>query len=147
MPPHNGHLALIAFALKRCDLLYLCVCTNKDEPIAGTLRYRWLRTLFPENRKVKVVHVRAQLPRDKFPTPEASRIWAAYFKNRIGEIDVLFTSEIFGDTMAKYLACHHVIFDHERRLFPISATEIRKDPPKNLVHLPEIIKKHFKEAI
>lgn len=147
MPPHNGHLALIAFALKRCDFLYLCVCTNKDEPIAGRLRYHWLKALIPKNKKINVIHVKAKLPRDKAPTPTASRIWAAYFKKRIGEVDVLFTSEKFGDVMAKYLSCHHIIFDHERKLFPVSATEIRKNPLKNTVHLPEIIKNHFKEVI
>ncbi|MET0392361.1 MAG: adenylyltransferase/cytidyltransferase family protein [Chitinophagaceae bacterium] len=38
MPLHRGHLALIDFAHRPCDLLYVILCYTPEEPIDGELR-------------------------------------------------------------------------------------------------------------
>jgi HTH-type transcriptional repressor of NAD biosynthesis genes len=45
---HTGHVKMIQFALQHCDSLILLLCSHTGEPIAGDVRYKWLRETFAQ---------------------------------------------------------------------------------------------------
>ena len=54
LPPHRGHIALIEFALKRCDKLIVLVHIKKSDYIDGTRRVIWLYEIFDSNPKITI---------------------------------------------------------------------------------------------
>ena len=72
MPPHAGHQYLVHFARNFVDRLTVLVCSLKSEPIAGELRYAWMRELFPD---VRIVHITEELPQTPAEHPEFWTIW------------------------------------------------------------------------
>ncbi|MDD4477085.1 MAG: adenylyltransferase/cytidyltransferase family protein [Patescibacteria group bacterium] len=127
MPPHKGHLALIDFALKNCDSLIIAVCSRPDDPTSGSERLLWMRKLFKSRKNIKFVSIKANLPRGEKQSRAASDVWCKYIKKRFGKIDVVFSSEKYGDYLAKFLSIEHKLFDLKRKKFPISATQIRNN--------------------
>lgn len=124
LPPHAGHHFLIDTARCHVDRLTVAVCDKPGQPIGAALRANWLRQAHPD---VDVIVVPDALADDD------SQGWAAYTRAFLGYTpDVVFSSEAYGDAYARYLGCEHVALDRARETFPISATQIRRDP---LAHL------------
>ena len=57
MPLHAGHLALVQFALKRCDTLNVVLCSHNKEPINGEVRLKWLEVTFAQEPAIKLHHM------------------------------------------------------------------------------------------
>lgn len=147
MPPHEGHLGLIKFALKYCRSLTMAVCSRPEEPISGRLRYNWMKEIFKRDRNVEIVRVRKSLPQDKSPSRKASEIWSKYLSERFKDIDVVFSSEIYGDYLANYMGIDHKNFDLKRKQVPISATQIRQNPFKYWNYMPKEVHPYFVKKI
>jgi HTH-type transcriptional regulator, transcriptional repressor of NAD biosynthesis genes len=147
MPPHLGHLGLIRFAAKRCDKLTVAVCSRPNEPISGLKRYRWMNDLLIDYENIEIAWIRAELPQDKKASRNASKIWSNYLLQRFNKIDLIFTSEKYGDFLAEYMGAKHISYDSIRSKFPISATMIRKKPFKNWKFIPEIVKPYYIKKI
>lgn len=143
MPPHNGHLALIEFASKRCGELTALVCSRPEDVIAGTLRYAWMKELCAPYANVRVVEVTKNLPQDKEPSRSASRIWGKYLVNRFGTFDFLFSSEQYGDYLEEYTGIRHVPFDYGRERIPISSRQIRANPFMHWKFLPPSVRAYY----
>jgi HTH-type transcriptional repressor of NAD biosynthesis genes len=58
-------------------------------------------------------------------------------------LDVVFTSEEYGEEFAKYLGVEHVLIDLNRDVVPVSGTAIRNNPFENWNHIPDVVKPYF----
>ncbi len=145
LPPHKGHLFMIESTMQLCEELTVLVCTIKKEPIAGEIRYEWMKALLP---KANVVHVTDEVPSYPHESPDFWSIWTKLLKREIHPgTEVFFSSEDYGDDVAQHLNIKHVLIDKERKHIPISATAIRNDIFKNWDFIPEIVKPYFTKRI
>lgn len=151
MPPHKGHLHLINTAAEQCEMVFVMICSLKNEPIDGSLRYNWLKSLYTNKNNVKIIHVDEELP--QHPEECASTdvfyndFWVPTVKSRVETLDVVFTSETYGDEFANYLGIQHVLVDIERKTYPVSGTKVRNNPYDYWDYIPEVVKPHYTKRI
>ena len=145
LPPHKGHLHLIEEAAKQCDLLTVIVGTLGAEPIDGNLRFQWMRALCPDQR---VLHLTDENPQYPEEHPEFWHIWRSSIQRLHPELlDIVFSSEDYGDRLAAELGARHICVDRERFAFPISGSELRKRPLSNYGFLPKPVRPYFHKKI
>ena len=144
LPPHAGHLALVAAARAQVDELTVLVCSLDREPIPGVLRHAWMSELCPDER---VVHLDEELPQQPSEHPDFWRLWTAAILERVPAPDVVFTSEDYGDELAARLGARHVCVDRPRSRVPISGRAVRKDPLAAWRFLPPPVRAHFARRV
>ena len=151
MPAHNGHLHLINTAAVCCDKLIVMCCSLKSDPINGLFRYGWLKMIFEDNQNVEIIHVQDENPQkpEECDTTDTfyNDFWVPTVKNRVNDLEVIFTSESYGDEFAKYLGIEHVLVDIDRKVHPISGTMVRDNPFKHWDYIPDIVKPYFTKRI
>ncbi|HTZ56362.1 MAG TPA: AAA family ATPase [Candidatus Acidoferrum sp.] len=138
-PPHRGHALLIDTARARCDRLIVLVFDYEGQTIRPEVRAGWLREIHPG------VDARI-LPTFNYPridredaVREATRVRAF-----LGEpVDVLFTSEDYGEMIAEELDAVHFEVDRERAQVPITGTMIRRAPATMLDWLEAPVRAHY----
>lgn len=145
MPPHRGHQHLIDFALECVDELSILVCSLKSEPIAGELRFKWMKELYPQ---ACVLHITDENP--SYPH-EHTDFWNIWTKS-IREVlhtgpELVFTSEDYGDELAKRLGAKHILVDLSRKQVPVSATDIRKNPFAHWEFIPSCVRPFFVKRV
>lgn len=128
MPLHTGHIALIRFASRQCDELIVSMTYKPDDPIPGPLRFEWIREEFRD-----LPAIQPALSLDDFDDESATLVqriphWSAFLKKRFPSIDVVFSSEGYGASLAENLRVPHISFDQERKKFPVSSSMIRERP-------------------
>jgi NadR type nicotinamide-nucleotide adenylyltransferase len=132
-PPHAGHHHLIDTAAGRCERLTVLVAGSPQETIPIALRTAWLRERHPQPH-VEFVTVVDDIEIDY----GSEEIWAAHvavFRDGLaashGEVppvDVVFSSEEYGDELAVRFGATHVPVDAARERFPVNGTDVRRDP-------------------
>ena len=125
LPYHAGHAHLIRAARAQVDELVVLVCSVEREPIPGALRFRWVRDSHPDCR---VVHVAEEVPQAPEDDPEFWPIWTDLIARHAGDIDVVFTSEDYGDELARRIGARHVCVDRERLTVTASGRAVRAAP-------------------
>lgn len=131
-PPHLGHSYLIETALKNCDSLDVLVCDSEEYAINAVLRSHWLQQIHPE-AKVQTIK--------DIGDDDNSKAWADHTIQHLGySPDIVFTSEDYGETYAKYLGARHHQVDKARTHVPICATAVRKDFIKKWQYLTPTVK-------
>lgn len=149
-PFHKGHQALIDFALEYCDQLIVLVCATASETIAGEVRASWLLHTYSGYARLKVdllYYDEDKLPNTSVSSRDVSRKWAAVFSDRYPSLDVVFTSEPYGDYLAEFMGVTHVTFDQKRSLNLISGTEIRESPLRHWNYLPATVRPYFLKKV
>ena len=145
MPPHRGHQHLIDFARARVDRLTVIVGSISREPIPGRLRYEWVRELYPD---LNVVHLTDENPQEPHDHPRFWEIWTASIRRLIPEgPDYVFTSEDYGDELARRLGARHILLDRARSRVPVSATMIRDDPYGNWQYIPPCVRPYYVKRV
>lgn len=145
LPPHAGHLLLIDHARARVERLTVLVCSLPGEPIPGALRVRWLQALRPD---VRVVPVTDENPQEPHEHPRFWEIWTETIHSTCPEPpQVLFTSEGYGDELARRLGIPHECVDRERRTAPVSGTLIRKEPAAHWGLIPEPVRPYLLKRV
>jgi HTH-type transcriptional repressor of NAD biosynthesis genes len=145
LPPHTGHLHLVRSAMAETEELTVLVCTIQKEPIPGRLRYQWMCALFPDAR---VIHVTDEVPSYPHEHPDFESIWTNLLKREIDpDTEIFFSSEDYGDDVARWLNIEHVLIDKERIAFPVSGTNIRNEALKHWEFIPEIVRPYFVKRI
>jgi HTH-type transcriptional repressor of NAD biosynthesis genes len=140
-PLHKGHIYLIESASKLVDSLEIIVGTLERETIAGDVRFDWAKKTFPN---LKVHHLIDENPQYPEEHPDFWDIWKTSIRKFIsGKIDFVFSSETYGDELAKHLGAKHICIDLDRKAFPISGTKIRENPLKYWEFLSPAAKPHF----
>lgn len=140
LPYHNGHAHLIRTARERVDELTILVCSLGADPIPGGIRYQWVRAAHPDCR---VIHVSEEVP--QAPEEDAAfwPIWTDLIRRHVGAADWVFTSELYGDELARRLGARHFCVDLRRAGVPVSGTAIRADPMNHWQFLPREVKPYF----
>jgi HTH-type transcriptional repressor of NAD biosynthesis genes len=145
MPVHKGHQYLIDFARKQVECLTVIVGTLASESIPGQLRYEWVKELYPD---VNVQHCTDENPQYPHEHADFWNIWVESIRKFIPEgPDVVFTSEDYGDELARRLGARHILCDVLRSCVPVSATKIRENPYENWQYIPEPVRPYFARRI
>jgi HTH-type transcriptional repressor of NAD biosynthesis genes len=149
-PFHNGHKALITFAEKRCDQLIVLICASDREMISSETRAQWLKLEFDQTPNIHIRvydYLESELPNTSKSSRDVSAIWSSVFKTILPPIDVVFTSERYGEYVGSYLAVKSVCFDLNRAIVPVSGEEIRKSPSSYWDYLPIPTKRYFQKKL
>ena len=144
LPPHRGHEHLVRFASASVDHLTVILFTKAREEIPGDLREAWMRELFPgvELRRVAEEH-----PVD-FADPAAWALWIGAIRRVLpAGPDLVFSSEGYGDELARRLNARHVPVDPERRRVPVSGSLVRADPLGRWEDLPPCVRPHYARRV
>jgi len=138
-PPHNGHKYLISSGLARVQQLTVIVCEHQSQKISGTLRAQWIKEMVPE---AEVIVIPDGLPDDD------SKGWAEYTLKILGYApNIVFSSEDYGEHYAKFMGAKHILVDKERKVVPVSARYIRKEPLKYWEYLPQCVRAYFVKRV
>ena len=140
LPYHAGHAHLIHTARSQVDLLTVLVCSIAREPIPGTTRFGWVAESHPDCR---VVHVVEEVPQAPDEHPEFWPIWTDLVRRHAGAVDVVFTSEDYGDELARRLGARHVCVDRTRTAYPVSGSAIRNDPLRYWDYIPPVVRPSY----
>ncbi|HND30120.1 MAG TPA: AAA family ATPase, partial [Myxococcota bacterium] len=116
-PPHAGHHHLIDRALAEVGELHVVIGDHPREYLPWSLRWAWLADAHPT---VQLHRIEDQWGADSFA-------WARACLAEVGPIDVVFTSEAYGEEFAGALGAHHVAVDPLRLQVPISGTRMREN--------------------
>ncbi|MEV4133571.1 AAA family ATPase [Dactylosporangium sp. NPDC049742] len=135
-PPHAGHHLLIDTAASTCDRVTVVVAPSSTESIPLETRLEWLREVHSASPHVRFAGVYCDLPID-YDDPD---IWQAHyevFRGAVGpvRVDLVFSSELYGDELARRFGARHVPVDPPRRGVPVSGTAVRADPVANWAFL------------
>ena len=139
LPIHEGHVALIRFAAAHCDELIVSMSSTPHDPIEPALRLSWIRTIFQEDSSIRPAMILDDFDDDSLPLFERTKVWADFIKRTYPSIDIVFSSEAYGEPFAHHLGAEHIAFDQERKYVPISATKIRQHPFRYWNYAREII--------
>lgn len=159
LPLHMGHVYAIKKAACMVEELYIVLSYSHSrdkrlveegniKPLPYQLRLRWLSQLTKDMKNVHVIAVEDAANNDE------EYDWhqgALDIKKFIGkDINVVFGSEeSYRDIFAReYPTALYEIIDAERTLYPISATEIRRDGAfKHWAFIPDVAKPYFTRSV
>ena len=151
MPPQNGHLYLIDTAASQCKTLHVMICSLEKEPIRGELRYLWLKEIYKKKPNVRIIWCRdenPQYPNECTTVDEFyNQYWVPTVYKHIKKLDVVFTSEEYGDEFGKYLGVPHVMVDQPRSHYAVSGTAVRTDPYNNWKFIPRVVRPYFTKKV
>jgi NadR type nicotinamide-nucleotide adenylyltransferase len=138
-PPHAGHHLLIRTAAATCDRVTVVVMASSVESLPLASRVAWLREVHAGEPTVSVVGVVDDHPVD-YGSDAAWRAHVALMvegakRASAVPVDAVFTSEGYGEELARRLGARHVSVDPGRQLAPVSGTLIRTDPVAAWDHL------------
>jgi HTH-type transcriptional repressor of NAD biosynthesis genes len=138
-PPHLGHHFLVRAAAAASERTTVAVLASSVESIPLRDRVSWMTR---EHRDDPGVLVLGDI--DDHPTDfESDPIWEAHVAiarsvlsrraimdgdPRSAPVDAVFTSEDYGEELAKRLGAQHVSVDPDRSRHPVSGTAVRADP-------------------
>lgn len=149
-PLHLGHLAMIQFASQKVQQLSVLVCCSNRETIDCNTRVGWLQAELANNPTINIIsycYDESDLPNTSVSDPDVSAVWAKIFTQLLPDVDLLVTSEDYGDYVAGYMGIRHVLFDKYRQQIPVSATVLRQSIIDNWRFLPDSVKASFQKTI
>lgn len=161
-PPHAGHLYLASAAARHCDQVTVVCMAASQESIALDLRVAWLREALAEHANVIVSGIVDDVPVD-YQDPA---VWQAHedlMREAVANadqvraqqeadtgttagpspgpwpVDAVFTSEGYGEELARRFEAVPVCLDPVRALYPVSGTAVRADPVTHWDLLPPAV--------
>mgnify|MGYP001287488057 CR=1 FL=1 len=128
-PPHEGHALLVRAAAEQSERVTVLVMAATVESIPLADRVAWVREIHAATPHVRVLGTMDDVPVDY----EDDGVWEAHVaimrEALQGErVDAVFTSEAYGEELARRLAARHVSVDPPRAGAPVSGTAVRRDP-------------------
>lgn len=137
LPLHAGHLHLVEQARAQCDHLVVVLGARRDEPWTQQQRHAWLVDALPG---VDVRSHDSVLPID-YGNPA---VWDGHLAELLTvlpePVDRVFTSERYGEELARRLDAEHVCVDLDRTSFPVSGTAVRADLAGHWRFLPPAVR-------
>jgi len=150
-PCTTGHLYLIDTAIDNCENVDVIVCSNSTQNIPGDVRFEAIKQIYKSNSNVKVYHFDdghlPQSDKECKTLDEFYNLWVPEVYNIVNKLDVVFTSEDYGDDFAKYLGIKHIMVDKERIKYPISGTKVRNNPFECWDFIPKEMRHFFVKRI
>ena len=144
-PFHKGHEYLIETALKESDELYVVIYDTDVTDISVEKRAKWITDRFND---VKIIYA-YDSPKQYGLDDESVKIQMEYLTKMIEGIPVncFFSSEPYGEKVAKYLNIENRVVDLPRNQVPISAGIIRNDIEKYKSFLDDRVYNEIKSCI
>jgi HTH-type transcriptional repressor of NAD biosynthesis genes len=146
LPFHKGHVAMINFALSKCDFLTVLICCSDKESVPDTFRKAWIENTFENRKNIEIRtfnYLESELPNTSETSESVSKIWADIFNKVLPDYSLLITSEEYGNFVAAFMNIQHMAFDIPKKLFPVSATAVRNNVFANWKYLPDSVKPDF----
>lgn len=147
LPIHKGHIALINFAASQCDELIVSMSDQAGDPIDADIRFYWIREIFKDNDRIKPNKLVDNLDNDSMELNERTKVWAGLIRKHYPDVEILFSSESYGEPLAEHLGIEHRTFDTQRIKFPVAASSIRKHPFRYWDFIPEVVRPFFVKKI
>jgi HTH-type transcriptional repressor of NAD biosynthesis genes len=131
-PPHAGHHLLIRAAAAVCDRVTVVAMASSVESIPLADRVEWLREVHAADSHVHVVGTMDEHPVD-YGDPHVWDLHQRLMEEAVCRVThhpvtAVFTSEPYGDELARRFGAIPVAIDPERALVPCSGTAVRADP-------------------
>jgi HTH-type transcriptional regulator, transcriptional repressor of NAD biosynthesis genes len=147
LPIHQGHVALIQLAASQCDELLVSMSYTDHDPIEGPLRFSWIKQIFENNPVIQPRLIRDDFDNPSLAWPERTKIWAEVLTRYYGKIDKVFSSEPYGEFLARHMEAENIVFDMDRMKIPVSATKIRNAPFTYWDFIPAVVRPYFVKKI
>lgn len=144
---HQGHVALIRFAAARCDELIVSMSYKEDDPIPVQTRLHWMKIIFESQAKLRIETVADDFDNEQLPLAERMVLWSDFIRSRYPKIDVVFSSEEYGEPFARNLGSRHIPFDPLRKQYPVSSTQVIGRPLTHWNFLPAAVRPYFVKKI
>lgn len=160
-PPHAGHLYLASAAARHCGQVTVVCMAATQESIPLDLRLAWLREALAHHANVTVSGIVDDVPvdyhdpaiwqahedlmRKAIAKADATRARPSGERRGAGAtlapvpVDAVFTSEGYGDELARRFNAANVCLDPARALYPVSGTALRADPLAHWDLLPPMV--------
>jgi NadR type nicotinamide-nucleotide adenylyltransferase len=137
-PPHRGHHFLIDTAAAACDRVTVVIAGSSAESLPLGDRVAWVSSTHSQQPHVRVVGATDDHPIDYHD----DEVWAAHvgvFRAAVARaavldgvaeearVDAVFSSEPYGDELARRFGATSVAVDAERTTHPCSSTRVRDD--------------------
>ncbi|OON70192.1 AAA family ATPase [Hymenobacter sp. CRA2] len=153
-PLHRGHQLLLETAATQVQELHVWVYSEPDWARApAAVRAEWIRRIYGEALHGARLHVRAlsktdhpALPANAAPDADHREFVCQQLLELGLAIDVVFTSETYGQGFAEYIGARHVLVDLARRQLPVSGTQVRADVYGSDAWLHSVVQAHFRSA-
>ncbi len=147
MPIHQGHIALINLAASQCDELIVSMSFTGSDGIDGDLRFSWIKEIFKDQPAIHIYKIKDDFDDDTLPLDHRTKRWAQRIREVYPPVDLIVSSEEYGEPFAKNLGAEHVMFDCERKSVPVSASLIREKPFVYWNFIPPIVRPYFVKKI
>lgn len=120
LPPHAGHHHLVRTAVARCERLTVLVRASSEDSLPLEDRVAWMREIHPDALVVGTVD---DIPADGWDAR------MAVLRAAVPEpVDAVFTSEPYGEELARRLGAEAVSSDPGHTRFRVSGAAVRADP-------------------
>ena len=142
-PLHKGHQYLIETALKEMDKFYIVIYETDVINIPIKTRANWIKKLYPQVEILYAYHPPKQYGLDE----KSVKIQMDYLLPIIQNLNCthFYSSEKYGEKVAKYLNIIDRRIDEKREIIPIRATNIRENLEKNKEKIEEFIIKDIEK--
>lgn len=145
-PPHAGHHLLVDTAAARCERVTVIVAGSSVESIPLRDRVAWMEATHAATPHVRIIGATDDHAID-YGSAAAWTAHVAVFAAAVARaatldgvadraaIDAVFTSEPYGDELARRFGAAAVAVDPDRAARPVSSTDVRRDPAACWEHL------------
>lgn len=142
-PLHKGHQYMIERMLKEMDQVIVVVYDTNVLSVPVSVRANWIKTLYSNVEVILAYDSPKQYGLDDISVDIQMR----YLLDVLGDIKPthFYSSEAYGEKVAKYMGIVEEKVDNLRSIVPISATEIRNDIENNKKWLEKIVYEDLKK--
>lgn len=164
LPFHKGHELLIQIASQNSDLLIILVGTSEDDPWSFETRKVWIQECLDNIGRIRKAIVLEQpeldknAPKDSNGTITDEDYWNKWLENTKTLLNPnnlrqplvvtrVFTSDLYGERIAKELDAIWIPVDPNREIIPISGTKVRNNFSSEFKDLPWYVKQSMTKAV
>ncbi len=143
-PLHAGHQLVLDSAFAQAENVTVVIWSNPDFPRMPTrVRAQWISDLYP----AATVITGEDGPPNHAPDQVHHEFVANVLRVHGLSVDLVLTSEEYGEAFAQSLGARHLAVDPARNRVPISGTLVRDDPHAHREHLDPRVYAHFVERV
>ena len=157
LPLHFGHIFAILEAHKQVDKLYIILSSSENRDIKlckqdgikympADIRMSWLGETFNNIENIEIINIKDDQWDNNYDWAKGAKMIIKAIPEKITHI---FSSEHSYTELFKklYPSTKHIVLDSERKIIPISATEIRLNLFSNWEKLPNNVKAFFVKKV
>lgn len=158
LPFHKGHELLIQIAAENVDGLVVLIGVDKDDPYSFEQRKEWVYEAVGLHKNVHVVEQKEydkHVVKDAAGTVTDEAYWQDWIKStqdiladlKIPKLTHIFTSDLYGERIAKEFNAKWIPVDPDREMQSISGTAIRDDFVSGFSFLPTYTKRDLVKTV